>query len=326
MNEKVSIIVPVYNVEDYLEKCIVSLINQTFKNIEILLIDDGSTDNSGTICDKYKELDNRIKVFHKKNGGLANVRNYGIAHANGEYIAFVDSDDYVDHDYIECFISGVTKYNSKITLMGHIYEKEHEWIIRQISETEKVLTIEDAMTELLLDKRLNSYMWQGMFHKSVFTDIVFPDGENYEDFRTMPDIFANAGAVTLLPVEKYHYIQRMTSISNSTKKIGQNSFSLFLGHMKRTEITKKWALNGIMSEMEAKEIISGVCFIVNVLKGLFQTTEYQYTVVETRLLDSYGIKYKNDRLSNEYKIKLKAIILLHSGIKLYSMIKGNIEK
>ncbi|MBQ7759550.1 MAG: glycosyltransferase family 2 protein [Acidaminococcaceae bacterium] len=104
---RVSIIVPVYNVELYLEKCILSLINQTYKNIEIILIDDGSTDKSGKICDEYCQRDNRIKVFHNKNNGVSHARNYGINNSCGDYIAFVDSDDYVDKKYVERLIGGI---------------------------------------------------------------------------------------------------------------------------------------------------------------------------------------------------------------------------
>ena len=101
LNELISIIVPVYNVEKYLKKCIDSILNQTYSNIEILLIDDGSTDNSGIICDNFKKRDSRIKVVHKKNSGVSSTRNYGLDLATGKYISFVDSDDFVECDFIE---------------------------------------------------------------------------------------------------------------------------------------------------------------------------------------------------------------------------------
>ena len=98
--ELISIIVPVYNVEKYLKKCVDSIVNQTYKNLEIILVDDGATDSSGEICDELEKLDNRIKVYHKENGGLSDARNYGVARATGSYIGFVDSDDYIDAEMI----------------------------------------------------------------------------------------------------------------------------------------------------------------------------------------------------------------------------------
>ena len=109
MNEKISIIVPVYNVEKYLKKCIDSIVNQTYKNLEIILVDDGATDRSGEICDELAKLDNRIKVYHKKNGGLSDARNYGVERATGSYVGFVDSDDYIDAEMYEKLYEAITK-------------------------------------------------------------------------------------------------------------------------------------------------------------------------------------------------------------------------
>ena len=109
--ELISIIVPVYNVEKYLKKCVDSIVNQTYKNLEIILVDDGATDNSGKICDELVELDNRIKVYHKKNGGLSDARNYGVERATGDYIGFVDSDDYIDAEMYEKLYEAIKKEN-----------------------------------------------------------------------------------------------------------------------------------------------------------------------------------------------------------------------
>ena len=108
-NELISIVVPIYNVEKYLEKCVESILRQTYKNIEIILVDDGSPDLCGEICENYKKIDKRITVIHKKNGGLSDARNYGIKHSNGKYITFIDSDDYVERDYIEYLYNLIKK-------------------------------------------------------------------------------------------------------------------------------------------------------------------------------------------------------------------------
>ena len=114
----VSVIVPVFNVEKFLEKCVSSITNQTYKNLEILLVDDGSTDNSGTICDNFSKNDNRLKVFHKKNGGLSDARNYGIERATGSYIMFIDSDDWIENDTIELLLDKTIEEKSDIVVFG----------------------------------------------------------------------------------------------------------------------------------------------------------------------------------------------------------------
>ncbi len=124
MNPEVSIIVPVYNAEKNLNTCIESLKNQSFKNIEILLVDDGSTDRSGEICDNYKNLDNRIHVFHKKNGGVSSARNLGIDKSSGKYIMFCDSDDWIESDCIEVLYNKIVKFDSDIIYSG-IYREEY---------------------------------------------------------------------------------------------------------------------------------------------------------------------------------------------------------
>ena len=115
MEPKISIIVPVYNVEQYLERCVESLINQTYKNIEIILVDDGATDNSGQLCDELAQRDPRIVVYHKVNGGLSDARNYGIDKASGDYIGFIDSDDFIDDDMYEVLLSNILEYNAFIS-------------------------------------------------------------------------------------------------------------------------------------------------------------------------------------------------------------------
>ena len=120
-NDLISVIVPVYNVELYLQQCIDSILNQTYSNLEIILIDDGSTDNSSIICDINLEKDHRIKVIHKQNGGLSNARNVGVKNAQGKFVAFIDSDDYISEDYIEVLYRLICKYNADISVCRFRY-------------------------------------------------------------------------------------------------------------------------------------------------------------------------------------------------------------
>src|SRR5690554_2285343 len=121
-NELISIIVPVYNVEQYIEKCMVSILSQTYRNIEIILIDDGSTDNSGNLCDTYSAIDPRVKVIHKKNGGISSARNSGLEVAMGEYIGFVDPDDWIETNMYESMYSNIKRNNSEICICNYIID------------------------------------------------------------------------------------------------------------------------------------------------------------------------------------------------------------
>ena len=131
MNETISIIIPVYNVEKYLNKCLNSVIEQTYKNIEVILIDDGSTDNSGKICDEYAKNDIRIKIIHQQNGGVSTARNNGLEHATGKYITFVDSDDYIEKEMIETMAKKIMKKNADIVICGVTDRDEENNIINK---------------------------------------------------------------------------------------------------------------------------------------------------------------------------------------------------
>lgn len=219
MNELISIIVPVYKVENYLEKCIKSIINQTYKNIEIILIDDGSPDNCGMICDKYAKNDDRIKVIHKKNGGLSEARNYGIESSTGEYIMFVDSDDYIDKNMCEQLLIAAQKYNTDIT-MCEIYEiKGNKKYASTISNLErnKVLNGITVMKEFFLRYAIELYAsWNKLYKRELFfleTNIRFPVGELYEDMFIDYKLYYASKRIIIIPYKFYYYVQRKDSIT-----------------------------------------------------------------------------------------------------------------
>lgn len=185
--EKISVIIPVYNVEKYLKFCLDSVLEQSYKNLEIILIDDGSTDGCGKICDEYALIDNRIKVIHKINGGLADARNVGLKSATGDFIGFLDSDDYIYPTFYEELYGIIQKYNSDIAecefmrinvenieSCKKIIEKENENknVVENVNNNIQALS-------LLYGARLNPYLkkvvvWNKLYRKSVLKDIVFP--------------------------------------------------------------------------------------------------------------------------------------------------------
>lgn len=211
--KKISVIIPIYNVEEYLEKCLNSVINQTYKNLEIILIDDGSTDKSGEICDKYAKKDKRIIVIHKENSGVADARNRGLKIATGEYFGFVDSDDYIELDMFETLYNLQEKNNADISIVS-FYEIYNEKII-SVRDSGKFTeyTKTGALKELLMDRDIQSYVWNKLFKRELFEGIEFPTNKNYEDIAIMLLIFEKAEKTVLLQEPKYYYQRRDNSIT-----------------------------------------------------------------------------------------------------------------
>ena len=175
----ISIVIPVYKVEKYLEKCVESVINQTYKNLEILLVNDGSPDNCPKICDEYAQKDNRIKVIHKENGGLSDARNAGIDVAAGKYIAFVDSDDYVSNDYIEYMYNLIKEYNTQMaTCETEVINAEKNKVIkpREFEENIEVFSKRDLFYNILFAKKVEINA-QNQGTKLSFKDV--PENEWY---------------------------------------------------------------------------------------------------------------------------------------------------
>ena len=219
--ELISVIVPIYNVEKYLERCIESITNQTYKNLEIILVDDGSNDFSGKICDKYSKKDRRIKVIHKKNEGLSEARNSGLEIARGEYIGFVDSDDYIETNMYEYLLSLLKINNADISVCGFqkvwddIKSRKEENTI--IENNNIVLKSKDAIEYIVDDHILKSYAWNKLYKRSLFIDIKYPKGLKMEDVATTYKLIYKSKIVVIGKESKYYYTQRKGSILNSKK-------------------------------------------------------------------------------------------------------------
>lgn len=214
--DKVSIIVPVYNVEKYLEKCLKSLISQSYKNIEIILIDDGSKDNSGRICDEYKRKDSRIKVIHKENAGVSEARNSGLQKAIGKYICFVDADDFVMNDYVEYMYELIVKNSSEIAICTKIFSNFDE---NQTSdEAIEALDGENAVIRIL-NYRIPIGVYSKIFKKDLIKDNkirFFKDIYMGEGFNFNVTCFQRAKKV-VISNHKVYYYRRDNSTSATTK-------------------------------------------------------------------------------------------------------------
>ena len=211
MDDLISVIVPIYNTQEYLHQCVDSIISQTYQNLEIILVDDGSSDLSGAICDEYEKKDKRIKVIHKKNGGMSEARNEGLNASNGNYIQFVDSDDFMDPTMIEVLYNNSKNYNAQISMCSHYTYIDGE---AKSDCTGKfcVYSKIDALRELLMDRTIRSYAWNKLFAKSLFDEVRFPEGRVFEDIIAIPKLFDKANKLVLNDIPLYYYRQRNGSV------------------------------------------------------------------------------------------------------------------
>lgn len=213
MNPKVSVVVPVYNVEKYLEACVRSILNQSAQNFEIILVDDGSTDNSGKICDAFKEKYDNIFVIHKENAGLSHTRNVGTEKARGDYVTYIDSDDVVHPDYLKILVSLVETYSADVASGGFLFCEEGDRpYFKEDSFETGTLTGKDFL-KLVLGGRLRGTSACGLLiKKNLAREYLFPIGKFHEDDLTTYKYFMNATTVAYTQKPLYVYFQRKNSI------------------------------------------------------------------------------------------------------------------
>lgn len=220
----VSVIIPVYNVEPYLKRCLDSVIKQTYKNLQIIVVDDGSTDNSGKICDEYAKKDGRIEVIHKKNGGISSARNKGIKSVHGDFIVFVDSDDYVDKNYVSILYGELTKEDADMAVVGHKIIYCDRQIVKRNDKNCSMLSRE-ALNSLLYDKCIDVSCWGKIYKKSLFKGVVYPEGKIFEDSAVTYKLFMNSKRIAVSSETPYFYTKkRKTSIT--TTKFSRDKYDL----------------------------------------------------------------------------------------------------
>ena len=220
MNELISIIVPVYKVEKYLDRCVESIVNQTYTNLEIILVDDGSPDNCPAICDKWAEKDNRIRVIHRENGGLSDARNAGIDIAAGDYIGFIDSDDYIEPDMYKKLLTVIHETNSDIALCNirTVYEDNENSFSYKDTDITTVFNNAAAMSALI-DDFIRQVVWNKLYKADIIKDIPFDVGKYHEDEFWSYKVIGKSSQVALIEYTGYNYLQRKNSIMG-------NSYSL----------------------------------------------------------------------------------------------------
>ncbi len=202
---KISVIVPVYNVEKYLDKCIYSLVTQTYSDLEIILIDDGSLDKSPQICDEWANCDSRIKVIHKDNGGLSDARNIGLDESSGDYIAFVDSDDWIDSDMMEGMLRVLKETEADIVNCQYIHYTDKDQKARPYQHKPFCISGKEALLLLLKDRQVTSHQVRNLSRREIWEGLRFPIGKVFEDMQVAPELFGRAKRITFVSNAYYHY-------------------------------------------------------------------------------------------------------------------------
>lgn len=224
-NPLISVIVPVYNVEKLLPKCVDSILVQTYENLEIILVDDGTPDRGGILCDEYAAKDPRIQVIHKENGGLSSARNAGLDIARGEYIGFVDSDDWIEPEMYETMVALARKYDVKLVCAGRydVSERTGERKKGLCPEKEEVVSGEELAGRIFLWQGLDSAAWDKLYHRSLWQTRRYPHGRVNEDIPVTYRVALEAEKAAMCPRPFYNYFHRAGSIT-TTKKVTEKTF------------------------------------------------------------------------------------------------------
>lgn len=211
----ISVIIPVYNVKPYLEHCMDTVLNQTYRNLEIVLVDDGSTDGSGELCDHYQEIDKRVRVIHKTCEGVSSARNAALDVAKGEFYCFVDSDDYASTELVEKLMTSVQNNSCEIAICGHYTERNGKISVEEpLVDNILLFNRDEALDKLIEDKIINNYFWDKIYKKDLFDGVRFPVGRAYEDVAIQHLLFAKAKKICRIPECLYYYQKRSGSISD----------------------------------------------------------------------------------------------------------------
>lgn len=306
MNENsnilISIIVPVYNVEKEIDKCIESLINQSYKNIEIILVNDGSTDESGLICNKYSKIDSRINVIHKENGGLSDARNVGIKAATGEYLLFVDSDDNIELDSCEVFIKSLNKRNVDI-VVGEARRIEGDNISylkhsnltngKEYSSREYIKLAIEAL-EWYAPVWVNMYKREFIIKNSLF----FKKGILHEDMQILPEMFLKAESIIYMQYCFYNYQIREGSITQSKDKTRNIESMIIIFNEWKTTFDK-------VCDIELRKLLYGILI-----------KQYLYAIREFNINNEQYFKILNNKFLFKYALskreRLKTVLYIVS--------------
>ena len=318
-NPLISVIVPVYNIEKYLERCVESVRSQTYVNLEILLVDDGSTDGSGALCDKLAKEDARIRVFHKKNGGSSSARNLGIANAKGAYLGFVDSDDYISPDMYELLYGAVCEYDAEITQVGRDEIDEQGNRLPNICEPpEEKVFIEsgDFLREMLMHRGDCSFCTK-LVRRELFENGGFPEGELNEDFHLLVKLLMQVKGIVSLPKQTYHVFYRMGS---NTRKQEKEAFSRVFGdNVNNADMVEALVAEKLPALKEVAfrfGMYQRLEYLLHVPVSRMNKDNVQYTEICRHVRKHWGKMLRSPYLTGKNKVYLTLFAAAPKGIRV----------
>ena len=317
-NNLISIVVPIYNVEKYLKQCIDSVINQTYKNLEIILVDDGSTDSCAYICDEYTKKDERIKVIHKKNGGLSDARNVGLDIAKGEYVSFIDSDDYISEDFIEKMYNALIDNNAEISQCNLVKVNDNAEILEKIGYIDniKIETSYEMLKDLYTGHWENTIACNKLFNIQLLENIRFPVGKVHEDEFTTYKILYKASKIAI--VEDYLYKYRQNSNSITGKQFKEKRLDAIQAYEERLEFFK---------EKDEKDLydLTFIAYLATIRDYFVKTRKYieKSENIQKNLIKKYKDNFvKIKTIKNIGKSqKIKILIFYLSPTIYYKIVK-----
>lgn len=282
MNELISIIVPIYKVEKYLSRCVSSIINQTYKKLEIILVNDGSPDNCGRMCDEFSKIDNRIKVIHKKNGGLSDARNAGLKIASGIYVSFLDSDDWIDQTYIEKLYKLLIESNADISVCNFKRTSDENCNLIQSKGDVYEFTNKEALQQFYGEFSSQLFVaWGKLYKATLFKNIMYPYGKIHEDDFTTYKLLYIAQKIVLTTEQLIYYWQRNDSIMGMIFN-PKHTIDLLEAYEERAQF-----LLGIGMENISHKTYKSIFFLY--LKIYFEDTKFNKSIN----LEKYKLSFKN---------------------------------
>lgn len=303
----ISVIVPAYNVEKFIGKCIDSILRQSFKDFEVLLIDDGAKDSTPEICDACAKKDSRIKVYHKENGGLSDARNYGIDRMQGKYVTFIDSDDYVDSGYFEYLYGLITQEEDiQIAICGKKSVREDENASPDPETFHEIITGERAVQKMLCGHGSGHSAWGKLYSANLWKTVRYPKGKIYEDYATTYRVMALVDKAAWGNAAMYFYVQHIESIMH--QKCSRRSLSLVDIADEETEfIVKKWPV--LKQEALARKVTSELKCLQNILNAKNEEfDDYKQKIVED-VRRHKGELLASKKVALKTKIKIIALLL-----------------
>lgn len=308
----ISVIVPVYNVEKYVGRCLTSIINQSYTNLEIIVVNDGSTDNSLSVCEEYAAKDSRIKLITQENRGLSGARNMGLRHYTGEYVTFVDSDDWIHRDMVEYLYNVLVRHNSEMSVCASMRVSENMIPNKKYNELNGFIYTYSEFMKLFLNESFTA-CWARLFSKEIISGFEFPEGLNCEDFVYMYEASRRVRTVAVMDLPLYYYFFRNDSIVN--EKFNVKKFDQFYSARRLYELVKKYTPE--YSELSVTRLAGAIASLLSSSRKL-QGFEEKDRELTAYLRSNYKIFLFNSQLNYKLRILLLIDMLPKSMSKFIS--------